>query len=384
MKVGGDWLQNETCQTVFALLKEAGFEAFVVGGAVRDAALGMAVKDVDFATNAVPEVVSTLAHDRGLKVIPTGIEHGTVTLVDGAASYEVTTYRKDVATDGRRAVVAFAQDAATDAGRRDFTMNALYARADGTVYDPLGGWDDLQARRIRFIGDAETRIREDGLRILRFFRFYAWFGAETGVDVDGLAACAALAEGLEQLSAERIGHEMRRLLDAPDPAPALASMAASGVLARVAPGALAASVAPLVALEGATPPDWMRRARVMGLVASWRWRFSKAEMRALQNLEAALDGDAPVAAQAYRFGARAARNAHLIRAASAGTTPCNSLETDIAHGLDQTFPIKAVDLFDVFSPGPELGAALSQLEAVWVGSDFALNKEDLIARASKL
>ncbi len=182
-------------------------------------------------------------------------------VVDGTP-IEVTTFRADVATDGRRAQVAFTTDMATDAGRRDFTMNALYADAEGTVIDPLGGLPDLHAGRVRFIGRPEDRIAEDYLRILRFFRFHAWYGApENGIDPDGLAACAGHADGVDRLARERIGWEVRKLLAAPDPAPATAAMASAGVLARCLPGADASTLAPLVHAErlAGAVPDWPTR-----------------------------------------------------------------------------------------------------------------------------
>lgn len=205
---------------------------------MRDALVGRTPADIDVATDARPPEVMALAAAAGLKVVPTGVEHGTVTVVCRGDPIEVTTFRRDVETDGRRAVVAFSDDIAEDAARRDFTMNALYARPDGTVVDPLGGLPDLLARRIRFVGDPAERIAEDALRILRFFRFNAWFAAPGAApDAAGLAACAAGAGLVARLSAERVAAEIARLLGAPDPAPAAVAMAAAGVLERVLPGA---------------------------------------------------------------------------------------------------------------------------------------------------
>ena len=384
MKVGGVWLTDPRCQRVFSLLSDKGFQAFVVGGAVRDAALGMVVGDVDFATDARPERVMELANSAGIGAVPTGIDHGTVTLVVDGAGFEVTTYRRDVQTDGRRAVVAFADDMETDARRRDFTMNALYADAEGRVSDPIGGWQDAMARHVRFIDDAETRIREDALRILRFFRFAAWFGApEGGIDADGLAACATLGELVDDLSAERVGHEMRKLLSAPDPAPALAAMGACGVLARVAPGAQVAMVAPLVAVEGRRAPDWMRRLVVMGVTDEViDWRLSKAEAKELARLRAALDADESVAASAYRHGVRAAENAALIRAASLGHAADN-LADELSRGAAQSFPVRSSDILDRFGQGPRLGRALTAMKEDWIASDFSLSKQELIDRLNR-
>ena len=262
MKVLGAWMEHPATQAVCAALTAAGYRALFVGGCVRNALLAMPVADVDIATDARPEAVTALAEQAGFKVVPTGIDHGTVTVIAEGIPHEVTTFRRDVATDGRRAVVAFATRIEDDAMRRDFTMNALYAEADGRVIDPLGGLRDLIARRMRFVGTAEARIAEDYLRILRFFRFHAWYGdPDQGIDPEGLAACATLSAGLETLSAERVGAEMRKLLAAPDPAPSLASMAQSGVLQRVLPGAEARALPVLVHLEAGRPPQFWQYQR---------------------------------------------------------------------------------------------------------------------------
>ena len=205
-RITENWIKDQAAQKVCAMLTDAGKQAWFVGGCVRNALLGAPVSDLDISTDARPEEVIALAAAAGLKPVPTGIDHGTVTVVVDRHPFEVTTFRRDVETDGRRAVVAFADTMEEDASRRDFTMNALYAAPDGTVVDPLGGLPDLEARRVRFIGDPHDRIREDYLRILRFFRFHAWYGSD-GLDRDGYAACAELSDGLENLSKERVGQE---------------------------------------------------------------------------------------------------------------------------------------------------------------------------------
>jgi poly(A) polymerase len=255
MRLQDAWVKQPGTQALCAVLGLSGYQALFVGGCVRNALLGAPVTDIDIATDALPETVSEIAETAGFRVIPTGIDHGTVTVIASGIHHEVTTFRRDVETDGRHAVVAFTTDIAEDAARRDFTMNALYAEPSGQVIDPLGGINDLRARRVRFVGDARRRIAEDYLRILRFFRFHAVYGDPThGVDAEGLAACAELAVGIATLSGERIGAEMRKLLGAPNPAPAVAAMAASGVLAQVLPGADIRALAPLVHLEGDVPP----------------------------------------------------------------------------------------------------------------------------------
>ncbi|MDN3720341.1 CCA tRNA nucleotidyltransferase [Roseibium salinum] len=232
-----DWLRSAGIQALFAAIEQDGDQARVVGGAVRNTLLGHDVPDVDIATTALPEDVMRRAAEAGLKAIGTGIDHGTVTVVSGGVPYEVTTLREDVETFGRQARVVFGRDWTRDAERRDFTMNALYADRLGHVHDPLGGLEDCLSRRVRFIGDPDTRIREDYLRILRFFRIYAAYGAGK-MNEDGLGACLRQRDGLRQLSAERIGHEMRRLLRAPLAAPALRMMNDCG-LWEIATGGLA-------------------------------------------------------------------------------------------------------------------------------------------------
>ena len=265
MRVTGAWLDRVETQTVCALLTGAGHRALLVGGCVRNALLGQPVADVDIATDALPAVVMALARAAGLPALPTGMDHGTVTVLSGGLPHEVTTFRRDLKTDGRHAEVSFTATLAEDAARRDFTMNALYADPAGTVIDPLNGLGDLVARRVRFVGAPAARIAEDSLRILRFFRFHAWYGDPAGgLDAEGLAACAALADRLEPLSRERVGAEIAKLLAAPDPAPSVAAMAQSGILARVLPGAEASALAPLVHLEAGAPPDWLLRLAILG------------------------------------------------------------------------------------------------------------------------
>ncbi|HVY90362.1 MAG TPA: CCA tRNA nucleotidyltransferase, partial [Hyphomonadaceae bacterium] len=220
-----------------ALEKARPNSARFVGGCVRNALLGQPVADVDIATQLTPDRVAEAMRAANIAVHETGIEHGTLTVVADHHPFEVTTLRRDVETDGRRAVVAFTEDWAEDAQRRDFRMNALYVSRDGDVFDPTGGGlEDIAQRRIVFVGDPETRLREDYLRILRFFRFYAWYG-RGAPDAAGLAACAKLKSGLSGISAERIWMETKKLLAAPDPMPGLQAMEQSGVFAQLFPEA---------------------------------------------------------------------------------------------------------------------------------------------------
>ena len=380
MKITGAWLTRPATQALCAALQVGGQRMFFVGGCVRNALLGEAVGDLDLATDALPEQVIRLAEAAGFKAIPTGIDHGTVTVLAGGLPHEITTFRADVQTDGRHAVVAYCTDIAQDAARRDFTMNALYADPDGQVLDPLGGLPDLLARRLRFVGDPVRRIREDYLRILRFFRFSATYGDPAlGIDADGLAACAELAEGIDGLSRERIGAEMRKLLSARDPAPALASMTACGVLARVLTGADPRFIAPLVHLEAGAVPRWARRLVVLG-GADWgdALRLSRAEQGLMARLRDQLGSTLSPAALGWKLGADAGADAVLARAAVLESPLPDHWQADVARGAESRFPVTAADLMPALS-GPALGAKLAQLESRWLASDLRLSREDLLA-----
>lgn len=375
MRIAGDWLAQPGTQALCGALEAAGYRALFVGGCVRNALLGVPVADVDIATDARPEAVTRLAEAAGLRVVPTGIEHGTVTVIAGGVPHEVTTFRRDVETDGRRAVVAFADDVTEDAARRDFTMNALYADARGNVIDPLGGLPDLVARRLRFVGDAHQRIREDYLRILRFFRFHAHYGDPgQGMDADALAASAELAEGVDGLSRERIGSEIRKLLAAPDPAPAVAAMAQAGVLARVLPGSDTRALAPLVHLESGLPPRWQRRlAALGGQEVEERLRLSRADAAVLAALRDAVGRGWSPAALGWKLGAEGGRDAVLLRAALLESPLPTDWQTDVARGAASVMPVTAIDLMPDLQ-GAALGARLKEIEARWLASDLRLTR----------
>ena len=250
MIITGDWISAPQAQAVCSMLTDQGYQALFVGGCVRNALLGFPINDLDISTDALPEMVMQLATAAGLRVIPTGIDHGTVTVIADGVAFEMTTFRHDVETDGRHARVMFSTDVAQDAARRDFTMNALYVRPDGMLIDPLGGFADLNRRHVRFINHPADRIREDYLRILRFFRFSTFYGDATrGFDADALDAIARNVDGLATLSRERVGSEMIKLLTAPDPAPAIATMRTIGVLSAILPNADDRALGPLIHFE---------------------------------------------------------------------------------------------------------------------------------------
>ena len=378
MRLAAEWLTHPGTIAVFDAL--ADHQAWFVGGCVRNGLLRQAVDDIDIATDATPEMVMKRAEEAGLRAVPTGIDHGTVTLIAQDKPHEITTLRRDIETDGRHATVAFSTKLADDAARRDFTINALYATRDGDVIDPNGqGLADLRARAVRFIGDPGARITEDYLRILRFFRFHAWYAdPDGGMDADGLAACAAHLDGLDRLAKERITAEVMKLLAAPDPAPSVASMEHSGVLAAILPGANARLLGWLMGNEGNAPPDPIRR--LAALCDAPDLRLSKADAARHALYRAEMGGVTPPDALGYRHGAAQAGDIVTLRCVLVeGRAPTQEDFADVAKGAEAVFPVQAADLMPDLQ-GPALGARLKTLEQVWIDSGFTLSRDALLDR----
>jgi tRNA nucleotidyltransferase/poly(A) polymerase len=399
-----DWLKSEPVRRIFAALTAAGAEARVVGGAVRNALMGAPVKEIDFATTATPDEVARLAAAARIKVVPTGIEHGTLTLVHHGQPFEVTTLRQDVATDGRRAKVRFGNDWAEDARRRDFTVNALSVDADGVVDDPVGGYDDVMAGRIRFIGDPDKRIAEDRLRILRFFRFNAEHG-RAPVDDAGLAAATRARTTLRELSAERIGQEMRRLLLASRAVAMTELMQEAGVLPIVLAGiGYVATLARLAALEAAAGREPNVPLRLAALACrieedamrvAARLRLANAERdRMLAALGAARGLVPPPNARGarlalYRHGANAFQDGALLAAAWNGAGPDDKRWRDLvtlpARWTAPTFPLSGRDIVGQGrEPSPAIGEILRAVEAWWIERDFAPDEAALRKRLQQV
>jgi poly(A) polymerase len=380
------WLSAPPTRAVLDALRPAA--PLFVGGCVRDALMGIEAADVDLCVATPPERTVQLLEAAGLRAVPTGIDHGTVTAVAGGRGFEVTTLRRDVATDGRRAVVAFTEDVAEDAARRDFTVNALYADAEGAVIDPLGGLPDLEAGRVRFVGEPARRIAEDYLRVLRFFRFTARL-SRVGVDAEGLAACAAAVDGLAGLSRERVGQEMKRLLATVAPVEAVRAMGGAGVLEAVAPWTRGADLGALSQAEAAAhaEPRWQRRLAALGPTgeAPAAWRLSKAEARALAALDAAMADAAeiPPAGLAFLHGAEAARDAVLLRAAEGAPLP-EGLEAALAAGAAASFPVDAAAVQAAgVERGPALGATLAALRRRWAAGGCVADRAALLAAVGR-
>ena len=408
-----EWLADAGLQRVLKALSADGEEARIAGGAVRNAVLGERVTDIDIATTNVPDETERRAREAGFRTVPTGKEHGTITVIAEGRAYEVTTLRADIETDGRHARVVFGKDWKRDAERRDFTINALYAKADGEVVDLVGGLADLESRTLRFIGDADARIREDYLRILRFFRFFAWYG-KGRPDADGIRASARLKDGLERLSAERVWAELKRLLSAPDPSRALLWMRQAGVLTKILPesekwgidaihGLVAAETDlawpqdPMLRLASILPPD---RAKLQGLAE--RLRMSKADAARLEGWAVATPvapATSELALSKQLYGTDVGGVAYRLKLALASARVRAQQEDSVlieAGGFSRQlkylqswekpiFPVGGTDLLELGAqPGKALGDVLKSIEKEWIDSGFRTGRDDLLKRAAEL
>jgi poly(A) polymerase len=385
-------LDDPRLATLFAVLAPTGAETRVIGGAVRDALYGLPPHEIDLATTALPDVVMRAAAVAGIKAVPTGIEHGTVTLVVAGTPYEVTTLREDVETDGRYAKVRFGGDFEQDARRRDFTVNALSLTPDGRLHDYVGGLDDLAARRIRFIGDAATRIREDYLRVLRFFRFNASHGAGD-FDRDGLHESILAREHLARLSRERVRAELLKLLVAGRAPDVVRAMSQSGVIEVILGIGYPARLARLAAFETAQgkKSDAVLRLAAFAVLTVEdaerlrdRLRLSNdeaARLSAAAKTLAALHGlEVPPPVSHLRemlfvCGARAARDGLALAFAASRATSDDSRWIEAARYLDETpvpvFPLRGADLIARgLEPGKNLGATLNVLQKAWIRAGF--------------
>ena len=391
-RIAGDWLHAPSLNALFDLIEAQGAAARVNGGAVRNALLGQRVADVDLSTTLHPGAVMAMLERAGHKGIGTGLDHGTVTAVIDGHPYEVTTLRRDVATDGRRAVVAFTDDWREDALRRDLTMNALYCDRDGTVFDPLGGLPDVRNRIVRFVEDADRRIREDNLRILRFFRFFAWYGRHRP-DAEGLKACARHRDGIASLSAERVWSEFARLLAAPDPTRAILWMRTTGVLRAVLPEGDRwgiDSLAPLVAAEA--EHDWTPDAvlRLMAILPPSEPTLTAlaARLKLPNTVRARLlawaatplppmQDETAFARTLYRGDRQAILD--RLRLAIAAGEDRDAMLTQAMAFERPTFPLRGADLIACgMEPGPAVSRRLAELEERWISSDFTVTADSLL------
>jgi poly(A) polymerase len=394
------WLKQDEVASLLALLNRDGEEARVVGGAVRNALLHLTVGEIDVATTAVPEEVARRAASAGWKAVPTGIAHGTITVVIDGKPFEVTTLRQDVETYGRKAKVMFGRDWKADAERRDFTINALSAAADGTVHDYVGGVADIAARRVRFIGEPQKRIAEDYLRILRFFRFHGWYG-EGAPDAAGLHACIVARSGLDILSRERVRTELLKLVLAPHAAPTLVVMAETGLLGAVLGGVpLLASFENTAKLEAAVgaEADAVRRLGALGVIVkedgerlALRLRLSNAEAERLAALDfwwrvSPASGNQAAHALLYQLGPQPFLDRILLAWSRSDAGAADKAWRELAS-LPQrwtapVFPLRAADFIRRgIAPGPALGTALRAAELAWIAADFPDDRDAIEAIA---
>jgi poly(A) polymerase len=384
------WLDDPAVRRLLDALARGGVGARFVGGCVRDTLLGRAIGDIDLAVDQPPEIVVRALEAAAIKVVPTGIKHGTVTAVIERRPFELTTLRRDVETDGRRAVVAFTDDWLVDASRRDFTFNALYVAPDGTLFDPFDGRADLAVGRVRFIGDADRRIEEDRLRVLRFFRFYAWFG-HPPIDGEGFAACRRNAATLGALSAERVAKELLRLLAAPAPADALEAMVEAGALDHWLPeydGA--ARLRALVGREGDQPDPVRRLAAIVSSPSvARRLRLSTQESLRLQLMLSPenavhLAGDArALRAQVYRLGTSLFIDRVLLAVDAPG-----DWRAAVALARSWTppdLPVSGADVLKLgLEPGHKVGRLLEAVEQWWIAGDFSADRAACLAELKRL
>ena len=386
------WLTSGPAARLLALLNADGEEARIVGGAVRNALMDLPVGEIDIATTALPDEVIRRARLSHIKSVPTGIEHGTVTLVIDGRPFEVTTLREDIETYGRKAKVAFGRDWARDAMRRDFTINGLSLSPDGKVHDEIGGLADIALRRVRFIGEASQRIAEDYLRILRFFRIHAAYG-EGKPDAAGYAACIAGRDGLAGLSAERIRTEMLKLVVAKNALPALVAMDDAGLLLRLTGGVTyRGALARMIAVEGklGVDADAVRRLGALTVAmtedakrVSQRLRLSNAETKRLDSMGhrwwrlVGMDNDV-ARRRLYRLGEARYRDRIMLAWARSPRSADQQVWTEYATLPDRwtppAFPLKAADFISRgIAEGPALGHVLALAEDGWLAANFPLD-----------
>jgi len=395
--VAQPWMREPATRAVLAALSAGGIEARFVGGSVRDALLGRPIGDIDIATPAPPERVIELLEKTGIKVVPTGLAHGTVTAIVPPRNFEITTLRRDVETYGRRARVAFDADWAADAGRRDFTINAIFLAPDGTIDDPVDGLSDLRARRVHFVGDPATRIAEDVLRLLRYYRFEARFGTGIG-DEQARAACRAAAHPLPTLSGERVAQELVKLLETPDPVAVLQMMQEDGVLAVALPESRGLDrLRRLIEIEPKADP-LLRLAALIEVDAEGaaavavRLRFSNAWRARLRGLSQPwpLDpiGDSRLQRRAlHRLGVERYRDVALLMAADGKVSQSWLTEfLDLARAwTSPVFPLAGRDVTELgIPPGERVGRLLGAVRDWWEAGDFKADHAACLAHLTKL
>ena len=385
-----DWLKYSSVILVWDALTADGAKVFFVGGCVRDTIQGRKVNDIDIATDALPSEVIKLAKIAGLKVLETGLSHGSITLITNGSCFEVTTFRSDLIADGRHSQVEFSTNIEDDAKRRDFTMNAIYMTIDGEIIDPISGWKDLVNRYVRFIGNPEERIREDYLRILRYFRFLTICEAdENRIDAAALDACARFKSGLKKLSKERTWQELQKILSYNNPIFALKKMESSGVLEEILPFSKTRTLERFLTIEHQLSSGFMVIDRLAALnilcVDSCVKKLSLTkEYKTWVNKILVITKDmSSLRVKGYKYKESPVLSAlGVFLASSTGTLKQNDM-AEIKFGSFQRFPLETSDFMKFFLPSKELGDEIKRVKKIWFNSELKMNREELLAELHK-
>ena len=385
-----DWLKSNSVRAVWNVLVTEGAKVFFVGGCVRDTIQGRTVNDIDIATDALPSEVIKLAKTAGLRVLETGLSHGSITLISEGDFFEVTTFRSDLKTDGRHSKVEFSNNIEDDAKRRDFTMNAIYMTIDAEVIDPILGWEDLMNGHVRFIGNPEERIQEDYLRILRYFRFLPIYESDKNhINVAAFAACSRLKSGLKKLSKERIWQELQKILSYNDCIFALQKMESSGVLEEILPFSKTKTLERFLVIENKISSGFKEIDRLAALnishVDSWVKKLSltKEQKRWVKQILVITKDVSSLRVKGYKYKENLVLSALGIFMADSKSSLAQNDIAEIKFGASQKFPLDTSDFMKFFPPSKELGDQVKRVTKIWFDSDLAMSREELLAQLDK-
>ena len=385
-----DWLNSNSVRAVWNVLVAEGAKVFFVGGCVRDTIHGRTVNDIDIATDALPSEVIKLAKKAGLRLLETGLSHGSITLMNEGDCFEVTTFRSDLITDGRHSKVEFSNNIEDDAKRRDFTMNAIYMTIDGKIIDPILGWEDLMNGHVRFIGDPEERIREDYLRILRYFRFFTIYESDKNhINLVALAACSRLKSGLKKLSKERIWQELQKILSYNDCIFTLQKMESSGVLEEILPFSKTETLERFLTIENQISSSFKEIDRLAALnisyVNSWIKKLSltKEQKRWVNGILIITKDVSSLRVKGYKYKKIPTLSALGVYMAGSTSFIEQNAIAEITFGSLQRFPLETSDFLKFFLPSKELGDEIQRVKKIWFDSELEMSREDLLAELNK-
>ncbi len=381
------WNSDSTLKTLIHSLESSGGVAYLVGGCVRNTILGRPFTDIDIATDLLPEQVVKISKKEGYKVIQTGLSYGTVTIVNAGRKFEVTTFRSDIKTYGRKASVKFTADIKLDAMRRDFTMNSIYMNISGEIIDPLGSLDDLLEKKIKFIGNPSERIEEDNLRILRFFRFLAEFNkGRSDIDQDTMEALYKYKKEVKSLSRERIWMELKRILSVPEPQHIFSIMIEKGILDEVFPPIEIEGLSKVITAEKkySVSPSHLVRLFSLNKSIGKKWAhyvsLTSNEAKILEFIKESLVHYKDLKTVAYKFGRVVAEGWLLNYDDGFSEMIPSKISEIIDNGCNTFFPVSGVDLLEEMEEGPELGRQMEWLEDLWIKSGFTMGKKELLSK----